>query len=183
MTEAPQIWATQQQPNTAIDRSVYPGRDILVLRWLLLILVAATTATAAIRLWSVLRIDGLDTPKVLFLSLFVLLFGWISTSFWIACVGAWAKGFGIDGASLIRRGAAAAAQGPQSRTAIVMPIFNEDVGRVFANLRAMIGSLERTGAIARFDFYVLSDTRDPTCRSADEFAWVRLPPPSVARVY
>jgi membrane glycosyltransferase len=178
MIKAPQIWAMRQRRQTPrmTGRNENPGRDVLVLRWLLLILVAATTATAAIRLWSVLRIDGLDTPKILFLSLFVVLFGWISTSFWIACVGAWAKKFGIDGAALIRRSAAEPEDSRKSasRTAIVMPIFNEDVGRVFANLRAMIGSLERTGAIARFDFYILSDTRDPTCRSAEEFAWATL---------
>src|SRR2546428_12117804 len=101
MIEAPQIWATLQH-DTPASRSGYPGRDILALRWLLLTLVLVTTATATIRLWLVLRVDGFDTPKFLFLSLFVVLFGWISTSFWIACVGAWAKWLGIDGASLIR---------------------------------------------------------------------------------
>ena len=49
----------------------------------------------------------------------------------------------------------------RGRTAIVMPICDEPVERVFAGLRAIHASLERAGALARFDFFVLSDTRDP----------------------
>ena len=50
---------------------------------------------------------------------------------------------------------------PQARTAIVMPICNEDVARVFAGLRATYESLARTGELDHFDFFVLSDSSDP----------------------
>src|SRR6185369_4296328 len=42
-------------------------------------------------------------------------------------------------------------------TAVVMPIANEDVGRVFRGLRVMYESLQKTGCAQAFDFFVLSD--------------------------
>src|ERR1017187_6489014 len=47
-------------------------------------------------------------------------------------------------------------------TAIVFPIFNEDVVRVCEGLRATYESLERTGQLDRFDFFILSDSTDRT---------------------
>ncbi len=51
-----------------------------------------------------------------------------------------------------------------ARTAIVMPICNEDVPRVFAGLRATYESVAATGELERFDFFVLSDTNHPGYR-------------------
>ena len=55
-----------------------------------------------------------------------------------------------------------------------MPICNEDVQRVFAGLRATYESLGRTGALDRFDFYVLSDTGNADTRVAELDAWLAL---------
>ena len=49
----------------------------------------------------------------------------------------------------------------QPRTAIVMPVYNEDPSRVFAGIYASYRSLEETGWLSRFDFFVLSDTTNP----------------------
>jgi membrane glycosyltransferase len=38
-----------------------------------------------------------------------------------------------------------------ARTAIIMPICNENVARVFAGLRAIYDSLARTGELKHFD--------------------------------
>ena len=53
-----------------------------------------------------------------------------------------------------------------ARTAVVMPICNEDVATVVAGLRATIESLSRAGSFDRFDVYMLSDTGDLTLRDA-----------------
>ena len=42
-----------------------------------------------------------------------------------------------------------------------MPVCDEPVERVFAGLRATRESLARTGAVAAFDFFILSDSVDP----------------------
>jgi membrane glycosyltransferase len=60
---------------------------------------------------------------------------------------------------------------PLARTAIVMPICDEPVPRVFAGLRAIHQSLEKTGLLDHFDFFVLSDTRDPSVAIDEEAAW------------
>ncbi|MGH8663110.1 MAG: glucans biosynthesis glucosyltransferase MdoH, partial [Burkholderiales bacterium] len=58
-----------------------------------------------------------------------------------------------------------------ARTAIVMPICNEDVRRVFAGLRATYESVARAQALDHFDFYVLSDTGNPDVCVAELDAW------------
>ncbi|HJT98888.1 MAG TPA: glucans biosynthesis glucosyltransferase MdoH, partial [Rhodanobacteraceae bacterium] len=60
------------------------------------------------------------------------------------------------------------------RTAIVMPICNENVARVFAGLAATYDSLSRTGQLAHFDFFVLSDSGDPDLQVAEREAWIDL---------
>jgi hypothetical protein len=49
----------------------------------------------------------------------------------------------------------------EARTAVIMPICNEDVTTVFAGLRATCESLTASGAQRLFDVFVLSDTNRP----------------------
>jgi membrane glycosyltransferase len=62
----------------------------------------------------------------------------------------------------------------RARTAVIMPICNEDISTVFAGLRATCESLAATGALKLFDFYILSDSSDPAVRQAEISAWQRL---------
>jgi membrane glycosyltransferase len=59
-------------------------------------------------------------------------------------------------------------------TAVVIPIFNEDPGRVFQGLRVMYESLQKTGAGQSFDFFVLSDSNNLNNWIAEEKAWLEL---------
>jgi membrane glycosyltransferase len=59
-------------------------------------------------------------------------------------------------------------------TAVVMPICNEDVGRVIEGLRAIYESVERTGLLPECQFFLLSDSTDPNCWIAEEAAWLAL---------
>src|SRR5437773_10604900 len=61
--------------------------------------------------------------------------------------------------------------GNDVRAAIVMPIRNENVARVFAGLQATYESVAQRGTLAHFDFFVLSDTSDPDTRVAEISAW------------
>ncbi|MEO6855500.1 MAG: glucans biosynthesis glucosyltransferase MdoH, partial [Rhodoferax sp.] len=60
------------------------------------------------------------------------------------------------------------------RTAVIMPICNEDVATVFAGLRATCESLSTSGAERLFDVFVLSDSNDPALRAAELTAWQAL---------
>jgi membrane glycosyltransferase len=59
-------------------------------------------------------------------------------------------------------------------TAIVFPIYNEDALRVYEGLRATYESLEKTGQLERFDFFILSDSTDPDKWVEEERRWFDL---------
>ncbi len=105
------------------------------------------------------------------LALFALLSCWVAAGFWTAMAGLWVLVRGGD-EFLISRSVAPPGPLPRdARTAIVMPICNEDVHHVFAGLRATYESLARTGELERFDFFVLSDSSDPDTCVAELDAW------------
>src|SRR3546814_14547032 len=58
-----------------------------------------------------------------------------------------------------------------SRTALLMPTYNEDPERLMAGLQAIHESLAATGQADRFDFFVLSDTRKPEIQRAEQAAF------------
>jgi membrane glycosyltransferase len=59
-------------------------------------------------------------------------------------------------------------------TALIFPIHNEDIVRVYEGLRATFESLERTGQIECFDFFILSDSTDPDKWIEEERRWFEL---------
>jgi membrane glycosyltransferase len=142
--------------------------DIAVRRWVFFFLVVLSTAGAAFKLYQVLRVDGIDALEFLFLILFAILFGWVTVSFWLAVFGTFAR---LTGARLLPL--MQSAQPSTSRTAILMPVYNEDVDRVYSGVQAILDSLAASGAQG-FDFFILSDSTDPANWVAEEVAWQRL---------
>ena len=59
-------------------------------------------------------------------------------------------------------------------TAIIFPIYNEDSVRVLEGLRATYESLERTGQLDKFDFFILSDSTNPDRWVEEEARWCDL---------
>ncbi len=59
-------------------------------------------------------------------------------------------------------------------TALLFPICNEDVVRVFEGLRATYLSVARTGLLDRFDFFVLSDSTEVDKWIEEERRWIEL---------
>src|SRR5690554_8160442 len=58
-----------------------------------------------------------------------------------------------------------------TRTAIVMPVYNEETHRVISGFESTFNSLVATGEIAHFDFYLLSDTTDSEVAQQELNAW------------
>ena len=54
------------------------------------------------------------------------------------------------------------------------PIYNEEIARVYEGLRATFESLEKTGQLERFDFFILSDSTDPDKWVDEERHWFKL---------
>ena len=59
----------------------------------------------------------------------------------------------------------------RTRTALIMPIYNEDTGRVAAGLDVIWRSLQSQAEQGAFDLFILSDTRKPEIAAAEEAAW------------
>src|SRR3546814_914219 len=115
------------------------------------------TLVATYQIWWLLRGAGTDVLEAVLLVLFVFLFAWIVQAF----VGALAGFVLIVSRRRARLNLSAKAPKPVlvSRTALLMPTYNEDPERLMAGLQAIHESLAATGQADRFDFFVLSDTR------------------------
>ena len=140
-------------------------------RLVLMALALVQTWLATMMMSAVLPYHGQEPLEVAILVLFAILFTWVSMGFWTALAGFLVIARGGDKYAISRTAASDGSIAPGTRTAIVMPICNENVPRVFAGLRATFESLARTGELAHFDFFVLSDTNDPDARVAEVAAW------------
>ena len=145
-----------------------------VRRTTLLLLMLAQTALATWMMQEVLPYHGHKALEFLMLALFALLFCWVSSGFWTALAGFFVQLRGGDKYLITRRKAGNAEIPADARTAIVMPICNEDVARVFAGLRATYESVERSGNLDHFEFFILSDSSDADTYVAEVRAWQAL---------
>ena len=133
---------------------------------------AILTAAGCYEMYRVLQVGGVTVLESIILALFVLLFAWIAFSFMSALAGFFVlltrkkDELGIDPKAPL----------PviHSRTAMLLPTYNEDPHRVLARLRATYELVEETGHGGRFDWFVLSDTTDPATWIAEEKCFLKL---------
>jgi membrane glycosyltransferase len=145
-------------------------------RLLFLILVVLTTFIALVMITSAFQQNGITPQEIGLLILYTLLILWVSTSFWTATLGFWCLLTGGDSRSLDRLTPTRTDTDDPSppRTALVMPVYNEDPTRVFAGLRAIYQTLLETGRSDEFEFFILSDTRVPELWMQEEANWYRM---------
>lgn len=143
--------------------------DALWRRALLFLLTLLTTA-AGVHLMAVAL--GPQVPfglAVALLFLFALGFGWIVLSFWAGLTGYVLSVARLHPLTLSPEGPG---DGPlprlSSRTAIVVPVYNEDPADVFARLEQTWASLEATGQADRFALQVLSDSTDDAIAAEEQ---------------
>ncbi len=137
----------------------------------LLVIGGATALSVAgtYEMYLVLGANGLIPLTVFMLLLFLALFAWIALSFTSALAGFVSLIFG-GGRRLIERDLAL----PTTRTALLMPTYNESPSRVTAGLQAIDEALCGLGAAAAFDIFILSDTVEPEVWLDEEAAFLAL---------
>lgn len=123
-------------------------------------------------MYFVLNGNGPNTLGLIVLTLFVVLFAWIALAFTSALGGfvpllrQGGLGLGID------------RDGPvpslSTRTALLLPTYNESPSRVMAGLEAIHESLAATGRLDHFDMFILSDTTDADVWLEEEAAFLAL---------
>ncbi len=140
-----------------------------------LIIVAVTlcTAPAVAILTDFHWRTGLDGWKVAHLVIFAMLYG-------LLAFGAVNAGFGFiircrGGDRRVLSAADLPEPGPiDAPTAIVMPVYHEEVARVMAGVRAIHESVRADGRLRHCDFHILSDSTEPGPWLAEEAAWAEL---------
>jgi membrane glycosyltransferase len=147
-----------------VERQLRSGNPALR-RTLFFTAVATTVAVALAAMLDILGANGLEPLEIAILALFFVNFTWIALSFWTAIAGFAIEALGLDPVGLSRRARIAFPLGRplHSRTAVVMPVCNEEPESIFARLQAIYQSVAATGHLDHFHFYLLSgSTRDET---------------------
>src|SRR5438105_5806643 len=133
---------------------------------------AAMTGAGCYEMYEVLQVGGVTMLEWTVLFLFVPLFAWIAFSFMSALAGfavlllRTRDPLGIDPDAPL--------PSIESRNAMLLPTYNEDPYRIMARLRAMYESVDQSGQGSSFDWFVLSDTTDPSVWIAEEKCFLQL---------
>ncbi|MFV0627428.1 MAG: glucans biosynthesis glucosyltransferase MdoH [Alphaproteobacteria bacterium] len=128
-----------------------------------------STLIAAIKWSYVIPTDITPLTEFFMIFLFILTFGWISLFFWSSLFGFF---------ELLRKDKQpdiswTSAKGElHTKTALLMPVYNESPQGVFANLLAMAEDLNKNGKTKFYDIFVLSDTTDPKVWVEEEKTWL-----------
>ncbi|HEX4366527.1 MAG TPA: glucans biosynthesis glucosyltransferase MdoH, partial [Rhodopila sp.] len=126
------------------------------------------TGFGAREMYRVLAVNGVTPLAVFMLALFVALFAWIALSFTSAIAG-FVSVMAGGGRRLLAPGAL-----PTSRTALLMPTYNEPPTRIMAGLEAIDEELRRQDVADWFDIFILSDTTNPEVWLEEEKAFLDL---------
>jgi membrane glycosyltransferase len=117
---------------------------------------------------------GFDFWKVLHLLVFTLLFLLVALGAAQSLVGFALRRRGGDACRI--SGSLPPDDGGRiaAPTAVVMPICNEEVGRVMAGIRSTYESIQQAGRLRECHFFILSDSTNPNHWIAEEAAWLAL---------
>jgi membrane glycosyltransferase len=150
-----------------------PGRALRRYSYMLLSLL--TAASGVYIMFDILSANELKPLEMIILVLFGISFTWLSMAFWSGVFGFILQMLKIDPLSLKFTKHLVPDDAPiTTRTAVVMPVYNEETRRVIAGFEATLRSLEKTGHIDKFDFFLLSDTTDLQIAQAERDAWQQL---------
>lgn len=179
--EAPLPMSVQRlegNPPGSIEVVTAP-HDLLAKRLLLIVATAVLGMAGATVLRFALSNDGLDWLEIAFLLLFLPLLSWVAFGFVGSVIGF------IILMTKSHPGFAAitgSAERISGRTAVLMPVYNEEVSAVFARVEAMTASIAKAGMVGLVDFYVLSDSR-PDHGEEELAAWERVAAAAEIPVY
>ncbi|WP_342362457.1 glucans biosynthesis glucosyltransferase MdoH [Terrarubrum flagellatum] len=116
---------------------------------------------------AVVSVGSTTFLQYVLVALFTVNFSWIALAFTSALAG----GAGMVAQRWFRK---PTPEPLRKRTAILMPVYNEETARVFANLQAIRESADATGQGHAFDYFVLSDSTRPDAWIAEERAFLAM---------
>lgn len=120
-----------------------------------------------------IRVYGsLSGPSVLLIGVFALLFLLLSFGFTMVITGFFAAR--QPRFNLTQTLTAPDLKADLDLTAIVFPIYNEEVAEVFERVKKTYFSLKKTGRLDRFEFFILSDSTSSDTWLEEEDTWSHL---------
>ncbi|HTH98613.1 MAG TPA: glucans biosynthesis glucosyltransferase MdoH, partial [Stellaceae bacterium] len=135
------------------------ARSVMIARRLMLfVLAAVSTAGGAWLMSIILSANGWTVLHVIIEVLFTLTFGWLMVSFWTGMMGFYVRLRGGDPMSIQQK--VDPTRPLRRKTALVMPIYNEDTERVLAGIEATLSGLGQFAEREHFELFILSDTRN-----------------------
>ena len=152
---------------------IRPPRTARLRRALVFTATLALTAAASYEMYWVLSVHRMTPLQVALLLVFTITFVWIALPCVCGLAGLIAlwRGRSVSGMPLPPRHPTPALT---TRTALLMPIYNEAPSRIFAGMQAIYEALEAIGALEPFDFFLLSDTTDPDVWLEEERSFLEL---------
>jgi len=171
MTGAPQS-ASASDPSPTLGVTPLPrvhrGWRVFIFYSSALLLTGAVSMLFADLLWR----TGWSASSTVLFAVFVILFSLIAIGCMHGVFGFVLRAVGDP--RRITRTEYRAQSIAGTSTAIVFPIYNENIVRVYEGLRATYESLEKTGQLEHFDFFILSDSTDPDKWVEEERCWHEL---------
>ncbi len=158
---------------TEKKRASAPLKARLLFRRLFIFIgTAALTIAGGYEMYGVVKVGGVTVLEAMLLGFFLLLLAWIAFSFMSAIAGFFVLITRRTGGLAIDRDNFPSDL--SSRTAMLLPTYNEDPHELIARLRAMYESVGATGHDHQFDWFLLSDTTDPDIWVREEMAFIAL---------
>ena len=143
-------------------------------RLVLLILVIGPSILAADVMHSLLPAKAGLWLNLTITGLFAVLFSWISVGFWSSAVGALVLLRRYDRFALTLGTPEDPTLPDDFRTAILIPVYNENTREVTEGVRTVLTSLRQKNLDRHFDLFILSDSTNPDAWVAEEEAWYDL---------
>lgn len=188
----PGLWEPPESPlhmpRQALDETFTGERsapatsppDIAARRYAVFGGAAFLTALLAIGPYVLYRRAGFDGMETIGFGIFLVLAAAISCWFCSAVAGLFVMRTGREQDDLAF---SPHPPPPTTRTALLMPVYNEDAWAVVGRLAALDASLARLGASEAFDIFVLSDSRHPDIIEAEQAAVRTHRPQMMSRLY
>ncbi len=148
-------------------------RRILTIRRIFFFsLVVLSTLMAGSTFATIMSAGGASVLSFTIICIYVFLFGWISVNFWTVIFGFWVALQKKNNELPLPKSALPI--DPKTRVALIMPVYHEEMSRIYSSLRATYESLKGTGQSDRFDIFILSDSVQSDYILMEETAWAEL---------
>jgi membrane glycosyltransferase len=168
-TNSPHAASPLSPPPNIVVARMHRGWRVFLFYSAAVLLTGAVSMIFADLLWR----TGWSASSTILFGLFVILF--LMTA--IGCIHG-IFGFVLrtvgDSRTITRMGDYRGRDISKTSTAIIFPVHNEEAARVYEGLRTTYESLETTGQLERFDFFVLSDSTQPDKWIEEERRWCEL---------